>query len=368
MAFFDVSKDWVILAPAAPAIRNAAEDAARCIGLLRRQVDGMEEKVPDIVDAAGPAPDDPVPVIVLNMNPDGNDRTGYTWRTGTDRIEVYGDSPRGLCNGIYGFLAGLGLSWPSPGQERLPPAVAEAAKGAYPLNEKGAHVRSADGPESRRRLIIPPKTGAKEILALGRWAARNQVDALVFSLFDKKISRKIEGGKLAAELQNRWALIIERGGWDLSSLVPRRYFFLKRDCFRMEEGKRIKAHHFCPTDPDTIEILRRQTRAFLARQKTKAEARRIYHLWPDRGAEGLWCACPACRAFSPREQIRMAVNTVAAVIAEKDPQALVSCRGEEDPAEEQLPGGSEITLRPNVFRLPQAAVYLYEDGAIREDL
>ncbi|MDR3248501.1 MAG: hypothetical protein LBT39_06925 [Treponema sp.] len=359
MVPFDASKDWAILAPLTPVTQNAAEDLARCIGLLRKQVEGMGEKIPGIVDAAGAAPDDSVPIIVLNMNQDRNERAGYSWRIGQGRIEIYGDSPRGICNGIYAFLASLGFRWPVPGQEQAPPPPT-AGSAVYTLKEQGACVHSA-APESRRRLIMPTKISTKEILALGRWAARNRVDALVFSLFD----RKIAGSKLAAELQNRWALVLERGGWDLSRLVPRRSLFFKRDCFRMEEGKRIQAHHFCPTSPDTIAILQRQTSAFLARQKTKAEARRIYHLWPDRDAEELWCACPACRAFSPREQIRMAVNTVAAMIAEKDPQALIFCRGEENPSEEQLPGGSEITLRPNVFRLP-AILYLYEGGTIKE--
>ena len=103
----------------------------------------------------------------------------------------------------------------------------------------------------------------------------------------------------------------------------------------------------------------------------------VYHLWPDRGAEDRWCACPACRAFMPREQIRLALNVLAALIGEKDPQARISFRGEEESPAEKLPGGSEITLRPNVFRLteefppegperPSAALYLYEGGHIRE--
>jgi hypothetical protein len=97
---------------------------------------------------------------------------------------------------------------------------------------------------------------------------------------------------------------------------------------------------------------------------------RIYHLWPDQGAEHVWCACPACRAFMPREQIRLAVNAAAAVIAEREPRALVSCRGEEESPSEKLPGGSEIVLAPNVFRFQDpeegAQVYTYEKGLIRQ--
>jgi hypothetical protein len=352
---FDVSAPWVILAPLPAA--GAVEDLARCIGLLR----GLGGQAPAIEDALGPAPDNAVPIIVVNMDSQDNGHAGYTWRAGLSRVEIYGDSRRGLSNGIYDFLAALGFSWPGLWEELPPP------KPAAPLKTGGAYVKSNPAPETRRRLVIPPGSSAKEIRALGRWAARNRVDALVFSLFDRKIGRG--GGKLAAELQDHWALIIERGGWDLSALLPRRHFLLNRDLFRMEGGKRIKQHHFCPTNPQVMELLRRRMGAFLE-QGVQTPGGPVYHLWPDRGAELLWCACPACRAFSPREQIRLAVNTVAAFIAEREPQALICCRGEEESPADQLPGGSEITLRPNVIRLPWensepgGKIFIYEGGAI----
>jgi hypothetical protein len=361
----DVSIPWVILAPF-PLIK-AAEDLARCIGLLR----GPDAQAPAIEDALGPAPDDSVPIIVLNRDSQDDEHAGYTWRAGPGRVEIYGDSRRGLSNGIYDFLTALGFTWPG---EELPPPKSAAQGTAYPFKTKGAYVKSSPAPETRRRLLIPLGSSVKEIRNLGRWAARNRVDALVFSLFDRRIGRGAGGSKIAAELQNHWALIIERGGWDLSSLLPRRHFLLKRDLFRMDGGKRIKEHHFCPTNPQTMDILRRRIGAFLEqgaqrRERPEAGPRRVYHLWPDRGAELLWCACPACRAFSPREQIRLAVNTAAALIAEKEPQALVCCRGEEEPPAEQLPGGSEIALRPNVIRLPRenaGQTLIYEGGRVRE--
>jgi hypothetical protein len=142
----------------------------------------------------------------------------------------------------------------------------------------------------------------------------------------------------------------------------------------MEGGRRIGDHHFCPTNPQTIALLRRRIGPFL---EPGNRGGRIYHLWPDRGSEHLWCACPACRAFLPREQIRLAVNALAAAIEERDPRARISCRGEEESPSEKLPGGSEISLRPNVFRLPaglppdrpggsSAALYIYEGGTVKE--
>jgi hypothetical protein len=367
MNFFDISRTWVILAPIpAPA---AAEDLARRIGALRER-DGPGKDIPAIMDAAGPAPGDSVPIIVLNMEKASNERGGYTWRIGQDRVEIYGDSPRGLCNGIYSFLAALGFRWPGPGQELLPPAAADSAgPGVYPLKVPGVYVRSDPSPENRRRLVIPPRVSDREIPGLCYWAVRNCVDALVFSLKDKRFLRAAKTAAFVAGLENDWGFIIERGGWDMGFLIPRRYFFFRRDLFRMESGKRTRDHHFCPTHPETIglerqrmavlfergEAWRAAARAHAGFPGAGPEPRRIYHLWPDRGAEHLWCACPACRAFSPREQIRLVVNTAAAFIAEKDPRALISCREQEEDPAEQLPGGSEITLRSNVFVLKTKA-------------
>jgi hypothetical protein len=389
MDFFDVSAPWVILAPLPPV--PAVEDLARCVAALRRR-DGIGRDAPAVLDAAGGAPEDSVPVLVLNMGEGGNEQGGYTWRAGRDRVEIYGDSRRGLCNGIYSFLAGLGFSWPAPGGESLPgrPGAGDGGmRGAgslgagetragrlYPLKDRGIYVPSTPAPEGRRRLIIPPDTPGREIPALGRWAARNGVDALVFSLRDKRFrgGQKAAGGRAVGELEKNWGLIIERGGWDLSFLVPRGLFFFQRELFRMEGGRRIRDHHFCPTNPRTIALLRRRIGRFLG-PGNQGGPQRIYHLWPDRGAEHLWCACPACRAFMPREQIRLAVNALAAAIEEGDPQARISCRGEEESPAEKLPGGSEIKLRPNVFRLPaelppeqpeaSAALYVYEGGHIK---
>jgi hypothetical protein len=196
------------------------------------------------------------------------------------------------------------------------------------------------------------------------------VDALVFSLRDRRFRRAQRTSKILEDLGKNWGLIVEWGGRDLSFLVPRRYFLLKRDLFRMEGGKRKGDHHFCPTNPETIKLLQSRIAALFDRQRFPRGG--IYHLWPDLGAEHLWCACPACRAFSPREQIRLAVNTAAAVIAEKDPQAFVSCREQKESPEEQLPGGSELSLRSNVFTLQTGSppdgpvLYSYERGVIGE--
>ena len=77
----------------------------------------------------------------------------------------------------------------------------------------------------------------------------------------------------------------------------------------MDSGKRVKQYNFCPTNHETINLLKKQA-AVIFREAAAIAASadaapdaegRIYHLWPDRGAERTWCSCPACRAFSPEE-------------------------------------------------------------------
>jgi hypothetical protein len=142
--------------------------------------------------------------------------------------------------------------------------------------------------------------------------------------------------------------------------VPRRYFLLNRELFRMDSGKRIKQYNFCPTNHETISLLQKQAAVIFRRAAAAAHTgAAVYHLWPDRGAERTWCACPACRAFSPEEQNRIAVNAAAAVLAELDPQGMISWyEAAEDTGEttgeqaaENAGEESKLPLRKNMFRL-----------------
>jgi hypothetical protein len=304
------------------------------------------------MDAAGPAPGDTVPVILLNAGEDGPFGNGYSWRQGRDRIEIYGDSNRGLCNGVFDFLDALGIRWPESGREMLP---APAAGGEYPLARENAYAASVKGPEKRRRFVIPSGEKPKKAAGLARWAARNRCDAIVVSLRDTP-----------PENAALYSLIVERGGWDLSLLVPRRYFFFHRDFFRMEEGRRTRRYNFCPTSPGAIAVLKKELAGLCRRIQSQAKKTQtgsaaetegtIWHLWPDRGHEKTWCSCPACRAFSPEEQNRIAVNTAAAALEEAAPGARVSYLAENSGEEEPGDNVPAISLKPGVFELDNAAV------------
>ena len=174
----------------------------------------------------------------------------------------------------------------------------------------------------RKRLFIDKKTGAKERLNLVKFAVENGCDTLVFSLGDslfKSGNRNLKYIKLAKQQ----SLFIEAGGHDFSLLLPRRLFVFHRDLFRMEEGRRKADHHFCPTNPKTTALIAERARVLFARALREMTVPRVFNLLPDKGYENSWCACPACRAFSPSEQNIIAVNTAADVLLKLDPDALI---------------------------------------------
>jgi hypothetical protein len=345
MPQFDVSKEWIILVPPdMPAVEKAAGDLARCIGLLRGQA-GLPAKPADREDAFGPAPAEAAPVIVLNCENGGRERNGFTWRTGADRVEIYGESDRGLCGGIYDFLSKLGVRWPAPGREELPSPRADR-NGGYSLAASGAYEPSGysgNAPVPWRRFIPAKKSRAfspKNREAWVQWAARNKYDALCVSLTDLLSRRFRRGWEGLRKLADEYALALEAGGWELSLLVPRRLFFFHRDFFRMEEGGRKGQYNFCPTNPDTIGIIKSEGEKYFR----ALEGISVFHLWPDKGAEAAWCSCPTCRAFTPAEQNRIAVNAAADALASVKPGAFISYY--EKPDED-----GKIPMRPNLFRI-----------------
>jgi hypothetical protein len=238
------------------------------------------------------------------------------------------------------------MLWPEPGREELPRYTRPDGirAGLYPLSDDRAYSRSAASSAERRRIFIDPQKTVREKEALIQWAARNRIDAVVFSFRDKNLKQR-SGLPGKAE---RYALIVERGGWDLSLLVPQRYFLLHSDMFRMDEGKRRKESNFCPTNPETIKVLQNEAKKiFLPAGKDWTS---VYHLWPDKGCEKIWCSCPACRAFSPEEQNRIAVNAAADILGKTDPAARLSYYEASDPSQKGIPE-SRLPLRKNLFRL-----------------
>jgi hypothetical protein len=350
MVFFDVSQDWTILAPlSVPAARRGAEELSHYIDLLRRKAVAGGGNPPAIQDAAAGAPDDSVPLIILNPGEGGPWRNGFTWRLGKGRLELYGDSGRGLWNGIFDFLGAAGLRWPEPGREELPPP---AAGGLYPLRDSSARQTPAPSAADLPRLIVGKKENPKNREALARWAARNKIDSLVFSLQDRRLKQRGPRQGVPEALEH-YALIPEAGGRELSLLVPRHLFLFHRDLFRMESGRRVRDFNFCPTNPETISLLKKTGAAIFGPLLRRRPEIRTIHLWPGQGGESRWCSCPACRAFSAADQYRIAVNAAADLLAE--PEITISLYETPDGGDEEQ---NSIPPRPNVFilkRLPDGA-------------
>jgi hypothetical protein len=340
MASFDVSAEWVIIVPSDIAnARKSVEDLSRCIGLLS----GGTPKAPVIADALGTAP--PGAIIVLFAGSGGPERNGFEWRVGNKRVEISGDAGWVNSKGIYSFLSALGISGAAPGQEKIPEKTHSLS--SFPLASAGAsepsHFEGNNSAAAPWRRFIPAgnreiKDALKMSEAFTAWAARQRYDALVFplALFTYgKTGRKLKQlNQFAAE----YGIALEAGGRDLSSLVPRKYFLLHRDCFRMVDGRRSKDHHFCPTNPGVIRIIGKEGSKLF-----KAAEAKVFHLWPDKDAEMAWCSCPACRAFTSQEQYHIGVNTAADVLAALDPSAYITLL--EKPGET-----GKIPLRKNIIK------------------
>ncbi|MDR0320893.1 MAG: DUF4838 domain-containing protein [Treponema sp.] len=173
----------------------------------------------------------------------------------------------------------------------------------------------------RKRLFITSKTSAGKRVKIIRWAVENEYNTLVLPLNDKFFRG---GSGKYIKLIKHYAFLIEAGGDDLSVLLPRGLFLFNKELFRMEEGKRKRSNHFCPTNPKTIAIIAKRARKLFSRAMQKMTLDRIFHLLPDEGQQDTWCQCPACRAFRPSEQYLIAVNTAADALAKLDSQAILS--------------------------------------------
>jgi len=175
----------------------------------------------------------------------------------------------------------------------------------------------------RKRLFIDPKTSAKEREKTIYLAVENECNTLVFSFNDNYFKDENKKQKYINLIKTH-ALSIEAGGHDLPLLLPKHLFLSNRELFRMEHGKRIASPHFCPTNPKTISIISERANVLFTSVLEKITPPRIFHFLPDKGYENIWCACPACRAFSPAEQYLIAVNTAADVLAKHDRDAVIS--------------------------------------------
>jgi hypothetical protein len=195
-----------------------------------------------------------------------------------------------------------------------------------------------------RRFILTKNADISETLknkaTFIAWAEKNSFNAIIFPLAVFASGNNRSKLKQLKQFALERGINLEAGGWDLSSLVPRWYFLFQKDTFRMEEGKRKKDHHFCPTSLNAIRIIGKTGKKIFQ----MASGIDVFHLWPDKGAETVWCSCPTCRAFTSQEQNCIAVNTAADVLATVNPTASITYF-------ETSNETGNITLRKNIYRL-----------------
>ncbi|MDR0556343.1 MAG: hypothetical protein LBG43_00510 [Treponema sp.] len=346
---FDVAKPWALIIEDA-SIRNPADELIRCIELLRIEA-GVKQRPPLVLEmrAAYALPSVHAPLVVLRYGTEkGN---GFSWKLERDRLDIEGDSIRGLYNGAFDFLANLGFQWKTPAVEELPHKGKRAGH-AYAVAEDRGYGDLVADVRSRRRLLFTMQSVKKweEWIA---WAVRNRIDAVTLPLAINPAGHFFGRISKAAK---KYDLVIEAGGWELSRLA-RHSLFLHKEMFRMTDGKRDRSVNFCPTAPETIKILQKEAKKLFL----KCKDIEVYHLWSDKigekGASGChkneginaWCSCSTCRAFTPDEQNRIAVNAVADVLLSIRPEAKISFY-------ESFSEKSDIAIRPNLFkvsRLPE---------------
>lgn len=364
MSDFDVSVPWLILAP------EASIAAKELLYSLRRicAAAALNPERINSADSARVSEEEGQRAIVLNCA-DGNGGTGYSWRSTAERVEIWGDSPKGLLNGVYDFLEALGVRWIKPGPEgfELPSFVSDAEgpiPGLLRMKRVSAH-RKQNG--DRQALVLLPAFFGHDGCLWLQWAARNRYDTVLFLVGEKSSALASHSEQLYLRQRskllacaNEYGLSIELGGRCLSRLVPRTLFLRNKELFRMREGKRTSDFNFCPTNPDTIRLLQKNAAEWFARFPEAS----AFHFWPDKARENSWCACPSCRAFSPWEQALIATNAMADSLAQVRPGAWISCKG----AREDDTEFASVKPRPNVRLLPKLGEDSDEQILLRDGL
>jgi len=283
----------------------------------------------------------PAKTIRLAVADQGHD--GFTWQASADQIQITGASPRGLLFGVYHFLEAVGCRWLAPGElwTRLP-RVTQVSLPSTPVSEQPAF--------AGRCLIIGHYAFGIDVNQWIIWAARNRYN----TIFLHTIHNDIGGGAMpwwawerqrdgAMRLLRERGMTIELGGHGLPDLLPRRLFKTMPEAFRQVDGRRVKQHNFCPSSPQAQQLVRENARTyFIANPGID-----VYHLWADDIPGGGWCSCPACAGLSSSDQLLVATNLVAAVLAEVAPKAelsFIAYLDTEDPP-------TQVTPLPNVCLL-----------------
>ncbi|MBI1295097.1 DUF4838 domain-containing protein [bacterium] len=279
-------------------------------------------------------------VLRVDGNGDGNsgdnDEDGFTWHAQPNRIEITGHSPRGLLFAVYHVLEALGCRWLAPGPQwtRIP-QTHSAQLPNRPIFQS---------PSLRGRCLILGHYAfiidAEDWII---WAARNRYN----TIFIHTTHEDVGIGAVPEWAWQRYrfqamkrirerGMILELGGHGLPALLPRSLFKQMPLAFREEDGKRTPKFNFCPSSPEAKYVVQENARRYFEENPGID----VYHIWADDIPGGGWCRCPMCKHLNSTDQLMLATNMVAEVLAEVHPRAelsFISYLDTEEPARHATP-------------------------------
>lgn len=242
---------------------------------------------------------------------------GFVRLSDAQGLTLRGDGPRGLLYAVYDLLEALGCRWVSPG----------LAGEALPRFDHVLlpHEANAERPAlAGRCLTIGHDLFLAQAEAWIVWAARNRLNTIFVHTTPQRLALgacrlslwRRQRAKLLPLLRER-GMTLELGGHGLSALLPRHLFSSDPELFRFDGQRRSSDYNFCPSNPQTLAVLKGNAAAFFT---TYPEAA-VYHLWADDLHGGGWCHCEHCAGLSASEQALLAINAVAEALAECNPAA-----------------------------------------------
>lgn len=257
------------------------------------------------------------PAILLTNLGTGNE--AFSWQATADQIEIRGEGSRGMLHGVYHFLELLGCYWLAPGELW---AILPTGR-QFEIPAVGSSAPAFAG----RCLIIGHHAFMKDVNEWIVWAARNRYNDIFLHLAPDDVG----GGsvpewfwvvkkKEAVRLMRQRGMRIEIGGHGLPTLLPRQLFKQMPEAFREENGRRTKKYNFCPNHKEGMNTIRQNARAYFAERPGYD----VYHVWADDIPGGGWCGCAQCTGYSASDQLLLAVNVLAEVLAKQEPQATIA--------------------------------------------
>jgi hypothetical protein len=163
--------------------------------------------------ALGPPGEDGIEIALSHAGDTGD---GFRRRVDPERIELHGDSPRGLLFGVYRTLEEFGLRWEWPGQE-------SARAGSAQLEALVEDAPALPG----RCLVLGERVLLQEAESWIVWAARNRLNTLFVHVSTRRqpigsapeATWRERRGR-ALELARERGMTVEHGGHLLPELLP----------------------------------------------------------------------------------------------------------------------------------------------------